>query len=313
MKWMGVTMDEEPMVLLGNDDARLRRAWHPVARSADIGAVPEPVRLNGERYRLVREGGVPRRGHGHSDEPCSPVGALDGDVWGVRELYGLVWLAQEEPVHDLPVIGEWFDSGYHSAVLRKSTRVSAGVLTDNFLDVTHFSYLHRQSFGRSRPVTGDGYSIEVSGEEVRLTHDTVLHEARRNSAGGLGQRRVATYTYWPPYLTHLQMYFPQDGAQAAATLICQPESADATVGYVLVLLPLADPGLDDQVAFSERVLREDLVILERMADPRLCLSVKSERHTRADRASVEMRRSLTRFLARCDGARAAADRRGARV
>jgi phenylpropionate dioxygenase-like ring-hydroxylating dioxygenase large terminal subunit len=298
------------MVLLDNDDGRLRRAWHPVARSVDIGPAPKPVRLNGEHYTLARDGDVARPGHGREGGPYSRVSVREGAARGIQELYGLVWLAQDEPVHKLPVIPEWFDTGYHSAVLLKNTHVSAGVLTDNFLDVTHFSYLHRQSFGRSRPVTDDGYSIEVNSEEVRFTHDTVLHEARRNNQGGLGQQRIATYTYWPPYITHLQMHFPADGAQAAATLICQPESADATVAYVLVLLPLTDPGLEDQVAFSERVLREDLMILERMADPRLCLSVKSERHTRADRASIEMRRSLARFLVRCSHERTAGDRNG---
>jgi phenylpropionate dioxygenase-like ring-hydroxylating dioxygenase large terminal subunit len=293
-------MDATPIVLLDNDDPRLRRAWHAVARSVDVGDAAHVVKLNGDSYTLVRRGNTVRSGHGHENESHSPVEIQDGEAWGIQELYDLVWIAQEEPVQPLPNIPEWFDPTYHSAVLTKKTPVSAGVLIDNFLDVTHFSYLHRQSFGRSRPVTDDGYSIEVNGEEVKLTHDTVLQEAQRNSVGGLGQQRIATYTYWPPYMTHLQMFFPEDGTVAAATLITQPEAADSTNAYVLVLIPLSDPGLDEQVTFSERVLMEDLRILERMADPRLCLSFRSELHTRADRASVEMRKSIAKFIGRCE-------------
>jgi phenylpropionate dioxygenase-like ring-hydroxylating dioxygenase large terminal subunit len=296
-------------ILLDNDDARLRRAWHPVARSVDVTSTPLAVHLNGDEYTLVRHGDVARAGHGLEDAPFSAIEVIGDVTWGLQEVYGLVWIAQERPVAELPPILEWFDQGYHSGVLTRSTVASAGVLIDNFLDVTHFSYLHRQSFGRSRPVTDDGYAIATTDGRVQLTHDTVLQEGRRNSAGGLGQRRIATYTYWPPYITHLQMVFPEDGAQAAATLICQPESKHSTKAYVLVLLPLSDPDLDDQINFSDRVLSEDLVIIDKMADARLMLSWKSELHTRADRASIEMRRSLSKFLDLCQAAQSAVDQK----
>ncbi|GAA2229157.1 aromatic ring-hydroxylating dioxygenase subunit alpha [Herbiconiux moechotypicola] len=286
-------------VLLDNDDTRLRRAWHPVGRSVDVGAEPFPARLLGTPLTLVRDGVVARAGHGREDEPHSPVRVVEGEAWGVQEIYGLVWVALEPPVAELPRIPEWFDPAYHSAVLTRTTTVGAGVLIDNFLDVTHFSYLHRQSFGRAKAVTDEGYSIIAKGDFVQLQHDTVLQEGRRQNNGEFGQRRIATYTYWPVYITHLQMYFPVDGDEAAATLVCQPESSDLTRAYVLVLIPRTDPGLDDQVRFSRQVLDEDLVIVERMADPRLCLSVRSELHTRADRAAVEMRRTLSDFLDAC--------------
>lgn len=293
-------------VLLDNDDVRLRRAWHPVGRSIDIGTQPFTARLNGLPLTLVRDGSVVRAGHGKENDDYSPVRVIDGDAWGVQEIYGLVWVAQEEPVAGLPHLPEWFDPSYHSAVLTRSTIASAGALTDNFLDVTHFSYLHRQSFGRAKAVTDEGYSITAKGDFVQLRHDTVLQEGRRQNNGEFGQRRIATYTYWPAYITHLQMLFPADGEVAAATLICQPESADSTRAYVLVLIPRIDSGLDDQVTFSRQVLDEDLTIIERMADPRLCLSVRSELHTRADRAAVEMRRTLSDFLDECSVAQSTA-------
>jgi phenylpropionate dioxygenase-like ring-hydroxylating dioxygenase large terminal subunit len=288
---------EDLREFLDNDEPRLRRAWHPVARSTDIGPDPYDARLNGDRIRLLRRGPLPRRGHG-LEHDFDPVDVIDGSVWGVTEQYGLVWIAQEHPLVGLPDLPEWFDPAYHSGVLCTPTHVGAGVLLDNFLDVTHFSYLHRQSFGRSRPVTSDGYQVVARGDYVRLEHDTVLQEGRRDRNGEFGQRRIATYTYYPPYIAHLQMCFPADGDRAAATLVCQPESATSTRAYVVVLIPVRDPGLSDQIAFSRRVLDEDLALVERMPDPRLCLSIRSELHTRADRASIEMRRTLSDFLDR---------------
>jgi hypothetical protein len=131
---------------------------------------------------------------------------------------------------------------------------------------------------------------------VQLRHDAVLHEMRRGPDGALGQRRIATYTYRPPFWTYLQMHFPADGERSAATLVCRPESATSTVAYVVVIIPLTDPELPAQVEFSRLVLEEDLRVLERIEDPRLPLSLHAELHTRADRASVEMRRTLAAFV-----------------
>nr|WP_246414226.1 hypothetical protein [Microbacterium thalassium] len=245
-------------------------------------------------------------GHGTSADAADPIVILDDTAADVAERYGLVWAALEPPIAPIPDYPEWFDDAYQSDVLTRQTHVAAGIVIDNFLDVTHFSYLHRQSFGRSRPVTDDGYRITARGDFVQLEHDTIIQEGRRNSEGGLGERRIATYTYWPPYICHLQMYFPGDGERAAATIVCQPESAASTRVYVTVIVPRTDPGLDEQVTFSRRVLDEDLTIVSRMPDPRLCLTVRAEFHTRADRASVEMRRTMLDFLEECGLAQAGA-------
>lgn len=299
-------MVESTPLLLDNDDARLRRAWHPIGRSRDIGPEPWTTTLLGAVVSVRRRGDRMWSGHGSPSESADAVEILDGSAVEVTERYGLVWVALEPPIAPVPDYPEWYDEGYHSDVLTRRTRVAAGIVIDNFLDVTHFSYLHRQSFGRSRPVTDDGYRIVARGESVQLEHDTIIQEGRRNSEGGYGERRIATYTYWPPFICHLQMYFPADGARAAATIACQPETATSTRVYVTVIVPRDDDGLPEQVEFSRRVLDEDLTIVSRMPDPRLCLSVRSEFHTRADRASVEMRRTLLDFLEECGLAQASA-------
>ncbi len=269
---------------LHNDDQRLSGAWHPVAQSIDVAPGDSaPTRLLGRRLTVSRDAGG--------------LASVAGS-WGAAERYGLVWAALTEPTEAGPYeIPELATEGFHADALVRRTSASAGVVVDNFLDVTHFSYLHQQSFGRSRPVTHDGYALQASGQVVRLEHDTVLNEMRRTPDGGVGQRRIATYTYQPPFWAHLQMYFPDDGERSAATLICRPETSTSTVVYVVVAISDSDPGLADQVAFSLRVLDEDLVVLEQLVDQRLPLLPQAEQHTRADRAAIEMRRTLATWLA----------------
>jgi phenylpropionate dioxygenase-like ring-hydroxylating dioxygenase large terminal subunit len=280
-----VDVTPTPDWYLDNDEPRLASAWHPVARAADLALhVASPVLLLGRTFEVTRLGsGV----------------VLCSSGWGAVERYGLVWVALAEPVAPLPSIPEIDEEGFGHDVLARRTRVSAGVLVDNFMDVTHFSYLHHLTFGRAAPVTVEGYELTTEGSRVVLRHDAVLHEMRRMPDGGLGQRRVASYTYAPPYWIHLQMFFPSDGERASATLVCQPESATSTVAYVVVALPAPAADLAEQVAFSVRVLEEDLRLLEHLEEPRLPLTLRTELHTRADRASVEMRRSLLSFVESC--------------
>jgi phenylpropionate dioxygenase-like ring-hydroxylating dioxygenase large terminal subunit len=280
-------------LFLDNDERLLRRAWHPVMRGTDLPARGGDVLLLGQEWSISRHDGalIARDRHGE----CA---------WSVRERYGLIWLAPETPVIGLPELTEYDDPSFGYEVLCRRTTASAGVLMDNFLDVTHFSYLHQRTFGLVRPVTVEHYELALDTWSVRLTHQTVLHESDDPVAGGAadlaGEVRVATYIYHPPYVTHLRMRFPGEGGNSASTLVCQPESATSTVAYVIVGWPAEDvPGLRAQLELSTAVLKEDLSMLELLEDARLPLSLKAELHTRADRAGVEMRRMLAAYLKAC--------------
>ena len=276
--------------LLANDDLRLRHAWHPVSRTVDLAPSGTDVLLLGEPWTIRRPGGA-----------LEAADASGVSAWGVEERYGLVWLAPDEAVTPLPEYPEYED-GLAYEVIRRTTSASAGVLIDNFLDVTHFSYLHQRTFGLVRPVTVERYELALSEWTITLTHETRLHESSTPLDGTLdldGLTRTATYVYSPPYVTHLRMAFPPgEGENSASTLACQPESATSTVAYVIVGWP-SHEGLDAQLALSDAVLAEDLAMVELIEDPRLPLSLKAELHTRADRAAVELRRMLTSYLSRC--------------
>ncbi len=80
------------------------------------------------------------------DARCTAIPALSADdhipgrarlvpAFGVAERYGLIWIAPEEPLADLPTF-EWYGAdGYDSAMTELvRTPVSAAQLVDNFLD-----------------------------------------------------------------------------------------------------------------------------------------------------------------------------------
>jgi phenylpropionate dioxygenase-like ring-hydroxylating dioxygenase large terminal subunit len=277
--------------VLDNAEPRLAASWHAVGLATELESAPRAVRLLGQSWHVVG---------GQSD-----VQAYDETgrpAHAARIAYGLLWLAPRRPAVDFPSLPELVDPGFAVGQISRRTNVGAGVLIDNFLDVSHFSYLHQETFGRTTPVTTAGCEVDRDGWVLRLRHATDLHEGRPDDVTSAGPDspswRIATYTVLAPYVTHLQMTFPATGARSAATLICQAEESGATTVHVLVAWPASDPvGLQEQLDLSSDVLAEDLAVLELMAEPRLELSLSAERHTRADRASVAYRRLMADYLA----------------
>ena len=145
---------------IDNEHPALRRCWHPVARSADVGDnQPVAVDLLGERWCLVRLGGrlaalrdpCPHRYsplsagtivgdtlrcayHGlrfTADGTCVEIPAVDPGLpiparacataaAGVAESLDLVWLAPEDPIAPLPEVPEHHDPSFVNCPLEPS-------------------------------------------------------------------------------------------------------------------------------------------------------------------------------------------------
>ena len=256
-----------------------------------------------------------------------PIGAGPGDriprradvraAAGVQERYGLIWLAPEDPVCDLHEFVEWdagADEGYDriwSTVLR--TPVSAAQLVDNFLDASHFPYVHDQSFGDDMAAVVVDEGVERDGWVVRTVFDTWYrnfddplvatgeHEAVQPQR--LLKQGDAGLT------VYLQLYFPVTGATLAILFCCQPETATSTRVYKLMARNDygGDPARIAQcVRDEDQILAEDLQLLERYARMELHLDPRVEVHTKADKLSVAWRRLLGELVG-IDAATAAAD------
>lgn len=180
-----MTSDNRP--LLDNTTPALRRCWHVVATSDEVGDGPHQVWLLGEPWVLVRLGpdlaAFPDRCphrlaplsagsvtgsllqcgyHGwqfDASGSCARIPALGAGerlpsraglrpVAGVQERYGLIWIAPEGPLDAIQDFPEWTAPGYDTAsTAPRRTTVSVGQLVDNFLDAAHFPFVHAATFG----------------------------------------------------------------------------------------------------------------------------------------------------------------------
>jgi vanillate O-demethylase monooxygenase subunit len=194
----------------GVSRATLRRAWHPVVRSVDLGSEPRRVTLCDEHVVVARlEGGVaafadvcvhrgtalslgtveggclvcPYHGWAYGDDgACVRVPALgpDGRVPAraqlrthhAEERFGLVWVCLDAPAFALPDFGELEEPGLRVVVGEPyEWAVSPTRRIENFLDFAHFAFVHDGVLGRrDRPEVPE-HTVSRVGGELRIHQD----------------------------------------------------------------------------------------------------------------------------------------------
>ena len=243
-------------------------------------------------YRFDASGrttAIPALGEGASIPPKACVA-----VAPVRVRFGLVWMCiGGEPLDDI-----LDDAGYVDPVNDQflsgpfTTRASAGILTDNFLDAAHFPFLHAATFGGS----DDGRpQLEVSRTGWRL------HQLDMQMVDGahldVPEMSRAVYELAAPFSVLLRLDRP-GGSDHIWSFTC-PVDDDTTIWYMVHAYPLG--GDAELIAAAQKlqtaVGMEDLGILEQMDEPFVPLDIRAELHTKADAGCLEYRRMLIELVA----------------
>ena len=223
----------------------------------------------------------------------------------VTERYGLVWIAPDAPVCELHEFPEWDDGRFDRAwTAPRRTCAGAGQLTDNFLDAAHFPYVHASTFGVAESAYVAPHEVVRDGWEVRTVYDT-WYANRDDPLVATGEHPLVQpqelHKLGRPFSSVLlRLRFPVTGGTIAILFCCTPETA--TTSRVYKMMARDDTGgdavrLDEFVRDEERILSEDLDVLERYPHAELHLDLGVELHVRADRLSVAYRRLLADFVA----------------
>ena len=204
----------------------LRRYWYVVAEAGDIESRPQAVRLLGDDIVIWRGPGAmliaaPDRCP-HREAPLSEGHVVDGCLvccyhgWTfgaegrcvrvpsaaegvpipprsnlstihVVERYGLVWVCLDEPVAGIPEIAAEHDATYRRINTGVETwRTSATRMTDNFMDISHFPYVHvghvRDPRQHARPEDLDGATRRPTSAATATRPKSATRRARRRPA-----------------------------------------------------------------------------------------------------------------------------------
>ena len=329
--------------LLDNRDERLSSFYHVVARSTDIDDSPTTISILGRDFVFFRrqdkvvafEDRCPHRGaplsigdfcedyiecgyHGWKfgyegaaieipalgGEGTIPKAARLSSPYSVVEKYGLVFVALEEPKAQIIEIEEFDDPNFDVGYLETfEARQHCAFLADNFLDVAHFPFVHKATFGDGEEKVVGDFEIVEDGTSFTATYehsfsnreDPLVHTGEHE----LVQRRRLTYRYVPPFQLTLRIDFLATGGVNTISFFITPTAERSSRLYSFLVrndLGGSKLAMGEAVAYEEKIIVEDLAIQEAYNAKGFPLSASGFVNTRADRVTSTFRRKLREAL-----------------
>ncbi len=238
---------------------------------------------------------IPSSGPGR---PVPPAAHLP--TFHVAERYGLVWLCLGTPTSGIPTITADDDSTYrriNSGVEVWST--SATRMTDNFLDIAHFPYVHAGTLGRQDEQDVPKIELEqLDGEFFGYEYEVEVDNELGATASGISatsvMRRMTT-GFRLPFTVRSTIHY--ETGLDHLILLCSTPIDDVTSYFTFVVWRNDDfsvPG-EEIIDFDRAIGAEDRAMLEGLPGV-LPLDLNATVSVQADKASVEWRRRLAALL-----------------
>jgi len=211
------------------------------------------------------------------------------------ERYGFIWVSIGDPPHDVPPFPEWdkaeFRKVHAGPYPYKANNLRA---VENFLDVTHFPYVHGGLNGdpenpdeiKDYEVTGGSSGLRTS--EIRVFQPYGDHRGIPVNAG---------------YIFHCPRpgtaYFSKDTGEGnvfCTFLTTTPIDEDQCIVWLIVAINFGAELTDEQIlARQDTVFAQDRRTVECQRPVRLPLDLGEELHIRSDRLQIEYRKWLKRL------------------
>ncbi|MGH9209847.1 MAG: Rieske 2Fe-2S domain-containing protein [Acidimicrobiales bacterium] len=314
--------------------------WHPVVRASELGDQPVARTLLTRRIALFRgtDGrpvAVPDRCP-HRQAPLSAGRVVDGCLqcpyhgWTfdgagrcVRvpsnepsvpappkahlatmhcvERYGLVWVCLGEPVAGIPEIAEEDDPSYRRINVEvQEWKTSALRMVDNFLDISHFPWVHVGTFGSATEQVVPAFELTDMGDfhgyayEVEVANGSSVAQRAAGSAAATLTRQM-TSGFALPFTCRSTIRY-ETGLDHILLLLSTPID-DVTSYFTFVVWRNDDfsAPAEEIIRFDRAIGEEDRQMLEQLDGP-FPLERGALCDVRADRTGVEWRRRLVALL-----------------
>jgi phenylpropionate dioxygenase-like ring-hydroxylating dioxygenase large terminal subunit len=208
-----------------------------------------------------------------------------------HEQYGLVYASLGEPTKPIPVFAEWDDPSYRLCLNGPYPVQTSGLRAiENFLDVSHFPFVHPGTLGDISQTAIEDYTVSTDEDGV------ALHNVRVWQPNPDGQEKgeVVTYNYraFRPLTAYFRKETP-DGNCLAILFHVTPIEEEECIGWMWVAMNYAHDTPDEEVQqFQDHLITEDFALLETHNPKRLPLDLQMEFHLPCDRGSLAYRQWL---------------------
>jgi phenylpropionate dioxygenase-like ring-hydroxylating dioxygenase large terminal subunit len=226
----------------------------------------------------------------------APIPALAKAVaFQTKEQYGLVWVAMEQPALDVPPFPEdvFGADGWRDFLsYREVWRTSAARAVENFMDFSHFPYVHPNLLGTEDKAEVAPYKVTKTDDGLRYTFE----QEEPSELYGKGGKQVVEYEYiiHMPFTIHLKKVERDSRATTIISMVASPLTERSTELYVWILRNHQLDAPDSQFSdFTNLIMEQDQVIVESQRPEGIPDSLKEELHLNpADAAALVYRQKL---------------------
>ncbi len=216
------------------------------------------------------------------------------------ECYGLVWTClqpiapSEDEVAGVPRMPHWDDPHFQQITCPSLDIFGfAGRQLEGFLDVAHFAFVHKNTFGDPNNTTVPPYHTRptTAGFEAEY-RSTVGNYPIGVDRGQPGFEWLRHFRVHLPFTATLEIHFPNEGR-----LVIMNAASPVSARVTRLFAPIArnfdkQMPVQDVYDFNQRIFEEDKAIVEAQKPENLPLDLSLEAHITADRSSVTYRRAL---------------------
>jgi phenylpropionate dioxygenase-like ring-hydroxylating dioxygenase large terminal subunit len=306
-------------------DPVLQNEWHVVARSCDVAGQPIAVDLLGQKVVVWRAAGAVHAARDlciHRGTRLS-IGSVQGErlvcryhgwqysgegqcvhipaqpdrkpperarlqMYGARERYGWIWVCLGTPDQDVPIIPEWDDPTYRHVMCGPyEVAAEAPRLVENFLDVTHFPYVHEGYLGDPEHASLEDYEARLTPEGV-VTSDIVIWQPDPDGTG-VGQYVTYVYKVFRPLCGY---FIKKTGGGFSIFFVVTPVAHRRSKAWMYVCMNYGDMPDEEVATFQDTIFKQDLDIVTNQHPEELPLNLADELSLRSDRTSIAYRKWL---------------------
>ncbi len=220
-------------------------------------------------------------------------------VFEVRERYGLVWTRLQTPAallaHDLPAF-EWEDDTSLHKVLCGPYEVatSAPRLVENFLDMTHFGFVHEGWLGSREHTQMQAYDVVESSNGV-LARDCPAVQPQAFSGAQVAVTVSYRYEVRAPFYCLLEKNSTEQRNAIAMFLL--PQDHERTTCWFRMAVSPDGSSDAELISFQDSIFSQDKPIVESQQPKRLPIGLEAQFHELSgplDRIASAYRRYLKR-------------------
>ncbi|CAN5399710.1 molybdenum cofactor-independent xanthine hydroxylase subunit HpxD [soil metagenome] len=317
-----------------------RKCWHPVLYENELANDPKSVRLCGELLVLwrdekneihalkdlcihrgtalslgtVRGSDIVCPYHGWSfngSGKCTFIPQLEDQQkipekarvmnYRCQTKFGLVWVALEEPLWDLPEVSELQDKTWLIANTGPFIwHANAARQVENFTDFAHFPFVHPGLLGDpSRPLVPEH---TVVADDHILTYEVHRPEAKNteefpifgNPSPETPMRRNR-YSLHLPYTIVLTIRWDNTPNKMIYFFTSQPVSENECIGYCVVGKNYGEDDSETIKKFEEVIFDQDKRIVESQRPEQVPFDLAEELHLKFDAVALSYRRQMKKM------------------